>query len=77
MLRDIDCAMAYIDDIMTSSMSFEEHLTDLNKVFGVLRERKLKVKARKCVFGAKEIKFLGFLVSRDGVRYAHRGQNAL
>ncbi len=68
MLRDIDCAMAYIDDIMTSSANFETHMNDLRKVFNAIRKHKLKIKGRKCVFGARETKFLGFLVSKDGIR---------
>ena len=68
MLRDVENSMAYVDDIMTSSLNFEDHLGDLRDVFEVIRKHKLKVKARKCVFGAKEVKFLGFLVSKNGIR---------
>ncbi len=68
MLVGIECAIAYIDDIMTSSIDFNTHMGDLRRVFDVLRKHKLKMKARKCVFGARETKFLGFLVSKEGIR---------
>ena len=67
-LDGLEASTAYIDDILTASETFEEHLADLEKVLQRLRKHKLKIKPRKCTFGARETKFLGFIVSKDGLK---------
>jgi len=68
LLEDLEYAMAYIDDVMVSSTGFDDHLKHLRKVFGILREKKLKMKPTKCHFGFRETKFLGFIVSAEGMK---------
>ena len=68
MLRGLNFASAYIDDIMVASKTFEEHLAHLEKVFQRLRNCKLKVKTRKCQFCKSKTKFLGFVVDENGVQ---------
>ena len=57
----------YIDDILVIGHSFEEHLRNLAQVFDRLREAGLKLKAEKCKFGAGEVIYLGYQVSREGL----------
>ena len=61
-------AMAYVDDVLIHSRSHEEHLNHLQVVFERIRKAKLKVKLRKCEFGYKQTKFLGYVVSGEGIR---------
>lgn len=68
MLQGVDNSTAYIDDILTSSCKFDDHLKDLTEVFEILRKKKLKMKPSKCSFGMKETKFLGFIVSNKGIK---------
>jgi hypothetical protein len=58
----------YIDDLMTYSKTFREHLTHLRKVFEKLREINMKVKLKKCRFGDEEVEYLGHIVGRNGLR---------
>ena len=67
MLADHKNSSAYIDDILTHSKSFDQHLKDLEKVFMCLRKENLKVKTKKCRIGFQETKFLGFIISKDGL----------
>ena len=67
-LKGLSCASPYVDDILTASTTFEENLADLESVFMRLKLAKLKIKARKCRFGFQETKFLGFIVSREGIK---------
>jgi len=67
-LEGLDCASPYVDDVLTSSSSFKEHLVDLEKVLTRLQDAKLKIKSRKCSFGFQETKFLGFIISKDGIK---------
>lgn len=58
----------YLDDIMIYSKNEEEHKVHLEQVLEVLREAKLYVKMSKCTFAAKEVGFLGHIVSTTGIR---------
>src|SRR5437763_1473763 len=59
-------APVYLDNIIIHSKTFEQHLKDIEEVFGKLREAKLMSKESKCEFCASEIKFLGHIVGKDG-----------
>lgn len=60
--------MVYLDDIILISESFEEHLKLLGLVFDRLREAGLIVSLDKCKFCLPELKYLGFVVDRHGLR---------
>ena len=57
----------YLDDIIIFSRTFDEHLDHLRQVFDRLREAGLKLQPKKCTFGQTEVKYLGHIVSKDGV----------
>src|SRR5438874_2408890 len=59
-------APVYLDDIIIHSKTFEQHLKDIDEVFGKLRDAKLMSKESKCEFRAPEIKFLGHIIGKDG-----------
>ena len=59
--------LVYLDDICIFSSDFEQHLKDLGEVFLRLREAKLKLKPSKCHLFQRQIKYLGHIVSSDGV----------
>ena len=58
----------FIDDICVATQSWEEHLRILSKLFKLVIEANLKIKAEKCVFGAQQITFLGHEVSIQGIK---------
>src|ERR1700682_828509 len=60
--------IVYLDDIVVYSKSVDEHLHHLQLIFSRLRQHKLYAKLEKCQFMQREIKFLGHLVSSDGIR---------
>lgn len=60
--------MAYIDDVLIHSKNHEDHLVHIQVVFDRLKESDLKIKLRKCTFGYLETKFLGYIVSAEGIR---------
>lgn len=49
------------------STSFEEHLNRLEAVLEAIRTAGLTLKPEKCHFAFKELKFLGHVVSAEGV----------
>jgi hypothetical protein len=67
-LDGLSNSKAYLDDVLTHSRSFEEHVVHLELVFKRLEEANLKVKPSKCLFASRETKFLGFDISIEGIR---------
>jgi hypothetical protein len=60
-------AIAYLDDIVIYSQNEEEHVEQVRRVLERLREAKLYLKLSKCLFHAREINYLGFVISPDGI----------
>ncbi|XP_027171595.1 uncharacterized protein LOC113771181 [Coffea eugenioides] len=58
---------AYVDDILVKSLATSSFLSDVREVFGVLRDSRMKLNPKKCVFGVTSGKFLGYLVSHRGI----------
>ena len=59
--------LIFLDDILIFSVTFEEHIKRLNAVFSRLHEHGLKLKASKCEFFKSSVKYLGHVVSENGV----------
>ena len=55
------------DDCCIASSTPEEHLRDLQAVFALLRQHKLYVNVKKLRLFRSSVKWLGFVVSRDGL----------
>src|SRR3978361_1844963 len=59
---------AYLDDIIITGKTFDHHLALLKEVFSRLREANLRLNPEKCQFGRKSLKYLGHLVTSEGIR---------
>ena len=57
----------YIDDIVVKSKQEIQHIEDLQWVFEILRQQKLRLNAEKCAFGVGAGKFLGYLITCRGI----------
>ena len=62
-----DTCMVYIDDVIVTGKTFEEHLANLKEVLKRLRAAGLRLKLTKCFFAGSRVVYLGFVVSRDGI----------
>ena len=62
-----DFCIAYLDDILIYSDNELEHESHVKKVLERLRNAGLQVDIKKCEFGVKRTKYLGFIVSTDGI----------
>jgi len=69
-LRDFldDFVVVYLDDILIFSTSLDEHKRHVRRVLERLRDNGLFAKPEKCAFHQREIEYLGYLVSPDGVK---------
>lgn len=59
--------MVYMDDIMIYSRTEEEHLEHIRKVLSLLKENELVAKRKKCEFFKDRLKFLGHIISDEGI----------
>lgn len=59
--------LVYLDDIIVIGSNFSEHLENLKEVLSRFRLAGLKVRPDKCQFFSKEVRFLGHVVSNQGV----------
>ena len=60
--------MVFIDDILVYSKDAQEHEQHLKTVLQTLMEKKLYAKLSKCDFWLKEVSFLSYIVSAEGIR---------
>ena len=59
--------LIYLDDLIIYSDTFEEHIERLEKVFERLPSCNLNLSPKKCVFLRKRVRYVGHIVSEDGV----------
>jgi predicted aspartyl protease len=61
-------ALVYLDDILIFSNNAADHEIHLRAVLDILRTHKFYVKESKCDFNKPEVKYLGHIVGRHGVK---------
>ena len=66
---DLEFVRTYLDDLLTiTKLTLSDHLDKLRKVLTRLREAGLKVNADKSKFCAHEVEYLGYILTRDGIK---------
>ncbi|KAJ7991922.1 hypothetical protein DPEC_G00288890 [Dallia pectoralis] len=73
-LREV---LVFLDDIIVFSKTLEEHEARLTNVLSRLRENGLKLSPGKCRFFQTSVRYLGHIVSRDGVETDPKKTEAL
>ncbi|KAG1001021.1 hypothetical protein G6F27_013266 [Rhizopus arrhizus] len=58
----------FFDDACIFSRTLEEHKQDVDRFLARLDKYNLRINPKKCQWFSKEVKFLGFLVSGEGIR---------
>ncbi|GFT70160.1 retrovirus-related Pol polyprotein from transposon 17.6 [Trichonephila clavipes] len=57
-----------MDDVIISSPSFTQHVKHLKEVFRLLHEAGLTLNKDKCKFGCEELKYLGLIINKEGIK---------
>ena len=68
-LGDLNLRICYIylDDLIIFSRTFEEHISRLQQVFQCIRDNHLKLSPKKCAFFMDKVKYVGHIVSKNGI----------
>ncbi|GJU66245.1 reverse transcriptase domain-containing protein [Tanacetum coccineum] len=59
---------AYVDDMVIKSKEEKSLLADIAETFESLKTINMKLNPKKCSFGVEEGKFLGYMVTSEGIR---------
>jgi len=62
-----EVCLAYLDDLIIFSNTFEQHVERWQMVFDRLVDADLKLKPSKCSLFQRKVKFLGSIVSGEGI----------
>ncbi len=69
LIESLEYVQAYLDDLLcVSRSSLEDHLEKLEKILRCLHNAGLKVNADKLTFCALEIEYLGYVLTRYGIK---------
>ena len=64
---NLQSCLLYLDDIILFSQDFEQHLQRLEEILTKLESAGLKLKPSKCCLFENKIKYLGHILSKDGI----------
>ena len=67
LLQCIPGVQCYLDDIIVTGTTREEHLKALDKVLGRLEEHGLKANREKCKFMQNLVEYLGHVITAEGL----------
>ncbi|CAF3818057.1 unnamed protein product [Rotaria sp. Silwood1] len=63
-----DYVMAYLDDILIFSRTFDEHVKHLTEILSILAEVNFQVNPDKCFIAVNEIDFLGHTINEHSIK---------
>lgn len=75
--RSINCILSsvlgrhticYLDDVVVHSKTFSDHLQHLDETLALLAKAGFKLNIGKCDFAKNTFKFLGFLITPEGIK---------
>jgi hypothetical protein len=67
-LRGLQNILIYIDDMLVHTDTHEKHLEALEPVLMRLHQHHLKINLDKCLFGDKQVSYLGFTLTPEGIK---------
>ena len=77
LIQGMPRAVAYLDDILISGRTMEEHDRNLHAVFMRLRDAGLHLKGDKCEFRKSSISYLGHRIDFEGIHPMQDKVNAI
>jgi hypothetical protein len=63
----LNICCVFIDDVIIFGKSYEEKLHNHQLVFDIIKTANLKLSPKKCEFFKRKVKFVGHIVSEEGI----------
>jgi hypothetical protein len=60
--------VVYLDNILVYSKTYDNYVRDVRKILQALADAKMKIKPEKIEFYKTKVKFLRYIVSREGLK---------
>ena len=76
-VRGLDFVFVFVDDVIISSRNLEEHVKHLEILFQRFQKYGIRLSLHKCEFAKTKINFLGYQLSKDGIRPTEEKVKAL
>ena len=77
LLRDIPGVSVYLDDILVTGKSLEDHIKNLEEVFIRLERAGVRLKKTKCKFMRTSLEYLGHVISEKGLQPSKKNLAAI
>ena len=77
MLKSIPGVCVYLDYVLISGSTEQEHLDRLNRVLTLMSERGFRVAKEKCAFQQCEVSYLGHMIDNDGSHPLKKREEAI
>ena len=77
LLQGIPGVCIYIDDILVTGKTTEEHLEHLTEVLRQLKEAGMRLKKEKCAYLLPSVEYLGHIITKEGLRTADSKVDAI
>jgi hypothetical protein len=69
LMTSLKFVQAHMDDLLIITRGIlDEHIQKMETVLTRLRDARLKVNAAKALFVVHEIEYLGYILTRDGIK---------
>ena len=68
LVAGIPYVAAYLDDVIVTGRTKEEHMSNLKQVLSALNEHGMKLRLEKCEFFRKQVTYLGHVISAEGLK---------
>ena len=68
LFRDLPWVKCYLDDLLVGGRTLEEHWERVMEVLRRLEAAGFRLKIEKCFFGLKELLYLGYIISGEGLK---------
>ncbi|CAI7811541.1 unnamed protein product [Closterium sp. NIES-54] len=67
-LREVECAACYIDDVVIFSTTEQQHLQDVERTLAAIETEGLTYHLKKCRWGEQTVQYLGYEVKGGQIR---------
>jgi hypothetical protein len=67
-MMGLDFMQAYINDLLFTNGTYDDHLEKLELIFKRLQQAGLKVNAAKSFFAKHELEYLGYWITQEGIQ---------